>query len=111
MWNRRTFPFITLGLLVVAIIGHSVALGVIWLIVMAGYAMSLLFHPRARCTHCSGTGELRGGIYSWSFRRCPRCQGGRIIRRGATVFGLSHVKAQAQAQKRARENTTTRQRL
>jgi hypothetical protein len=110
MWNRRLFPVWFFGLLIVAIIGHSVAIGVIWLVVMAGYAVSVLIHPRIRCLHCSGTGELRGRIYPWTFRRCPSCNSGRIIRRGATVIGLPHVKAQAQQNRQARQNTSTRQR-
>ena len=110
MWNRRSFPVITIGLLIVAIVGQSLALAAVWGIVMLGYVISLVIHPRIRCLHCSGTGELRGRLYPWAFRRCPRCAGGRTIRRGATVIGLPHVKAQAQAQRTARENTKTRQR-
>jgi hypothetical protein len=108
--TRRTFPVFFFGLLVVAIIARSLAIGIIWAVLMLGYAVSLLIHPRSRCTHCNGTGELRGSIFNWTFRRCPQCQGGRIIRWGATVIGLSHVKDQARAQRTARENTKTRQR-
>jgi hypothetical protein len=108
--TRRSFPVIFFGLLVVAIVAHSVVIGAIWLVLMLGYAVSLLIHPRSRCTHCNGTGELRGSLFTWTFRRCGQCQGGRIIRRGATVMGLSHVKDQARAQRTARENTKTRQR-
>ena len=110
MWNRRLFPLWFFGLLVIAIAAHSILIGAIWAVLGAGYLVSLVIHPRIRCLHCSGTGELRGSIFPWTFRRCPQCAGGRIIRRGATVIGLPHVKAQAQAQKQARENTTTRQR-
>lgn len=110
MWNRRLFPFWFFGLIVVAIIAHSLVIGAIWLILMVGYGISVLVHPRARCLHCSGTGELRGSLFPWTFRRCAQCQGGRIIRRGATVIGLPHVRAQARQQRRARENTKTRQR-
>ena len=110
MWNRRLFPVWFFGLLVVAIVAHSIAIGAVWLLVMLGYAISLVIHPRIRCLHCSGTGELRGAIFGWTFRRCPRCAGGRTIRRGATAIGLPHVKQQARAQRTARENTSTRQR-
>jgi hypothetical protein len=98
------------GLLIVVIIGHSLALAAVWGILMLGYAVSVLIHPRVRCLHCSGTGELRGSIFPWTFRRCPRCQGGRIIRRGATAIGLPHVRQQAQTQRTARQNTKIRQR-
>jgi len=110
MWTRRTFPIWFFGLLVVAIIGHSATIGVIWLVVTAGYVLSVVIHPRARCLHCSGTGELRGSLMPWTFRRCPQCQGGRIVRRGAASIGLPHVRAQARAQRETRRNTTTRQR-
>lgn len=110
MWTRRSFPFLFFGLLIVAVIGHSVALGVVWLVVMAGYAVSVVIHPRARCLHCSGTGELRGSLMPWAFRRCAQCQGGRIIRRGAASIGLPHVREQARQQRQARQNTSTRQR-
>ena len=110
MWSRRTFPIWFFGLLVVAIIGHSVAIGVIWLVVMAGYAVSVVIHPRARCTHCNGTGELRGSLFPWTFRRCHQCQGGRIIRRGAESIGLPHVRAQARQHRQERERTAIRER-
>lgn len=110
MWSRRLFPLWFFGLLAAALIGRSMALFVLWLILAAGYAVSLVLHPRARCTHCAGTGELKGRIYGWAHRRCPRCQGGRIVRRGATAIGLPHVRQQARQIRQARENTTTRQR-
>ncbi|HEV2452212.1 MAG TPA: hypothetical protein VGS62_09835 [Streptosporangiaceae bacterium] len=110
MWSRRSFPFWFFGLLVVAIVAHSLALGAIWLAVMAGYVISVLIHPRARCTRCGGSGELRGSVYSWAFRKCPDCQGGRIIRRGATALGLPHVRQQAAQNRETQKNTKTRQR-
>lgn len=110
MWSRRTFPLWFFGLLVVAIVAHSLALAAVWGVLMVGYGISVLVHPRARCLHCSGTGELRGSLFTWAHRRCPQCQGGRIIRRGATAIGLPHVRQQARTQRQARENTSTRQR-
>jgi hypothetical protein len=110
VWSRRLFPVWFFGLLIVAIGGHSLALGVAWLVLGAGYLVSLLIHPRARCLHCKGTGELRGSVFKWAHRRCPDCQGGRIIRRGAAVAGLPHVRQQARTLQRAQRNTTTRQR-
>jgi hypothetical protein len=110
MWSRRAFPIWFFGLPIVAIIGHSLALGAVWLVLAAGYVISVVIHPRSRCAHCSGTGELRGSIFRWTFRRCPRCQSGRIIRRGATVMGLPHVRQQAGQIRQQRENTSIRQR-
>ena len=77
MWSRRLFPFWFFGLLVVAIIGHSLAIGFIWGVVMAGYVMSVVIHSRTRCTHCNGTGELRGSRLQMDFPPMP------AVRRGA----------------------------
>jgi hypothetical protein len=110
MWSRRAFPVWFFGGLAVALIGHSMALFVLWLILAAGYVISLVIHPRARCLHCDGTGELRGRVYRWTFRRCPRCQGGRIVRHGARWFGLPHVRRQIGQNQQVRDNTTIPQR-
>jgi hypothetical protein len=110
VWSRRLFPVWFFGLLILSIGGHSAGLFVIWLVLAGGYLVSVVVHPRARCLHCKGTGELRGSIFTWSFRRCAQCQGGRIIRWGASMFGLQHVRRQARAVQRAQENTTARQR-
>ena len=107
MWTRRTFPFIFWGLWAAAIIGGSGPLVLIAALLTAGYGVSLVIHPRARCLRCDGTGEVRGGIYGWTFRRCPHCQGGRIIRWGARFFGLGHVRGQAR-QNRAHTASTRR---
>ena len=100
MWNRRLFPLWFFALLIAAI----------WGLLTVGYVVSVVIHPRTRCTHCGGSGELRGSIFPWTFRRCPQCAGGRTIRRGAAVIGLPHVKAQARQQRETRQNTRTRQR-
>ena len=107
MWTRRTFPLIFWGLWAAAIIGGSGALVLIAALLTAGYGVSLVIHPRARCLRCDGTGEVRGSIYGWTHRRCPHCQGGRIIRLGARVFGLGHVRGQAR-QNRAHAAATRR---
>lgn len=110
MWSRRAFPLWFAGLFVVAILGHSLIIGAIWAVLGVGYVISLVIHGRSRCLHCNGTGELRGSVFTWAHRRCPRCQGGRIIRWGAGSVGLPHVRQQAQTARQARQNTTTRQR-
>ena len=110
MWSRRLFPVWFFGLLAAALIGRSMALFALWLILAGGYVVSLVLHPRARCTHCGGTGELKGRIWGWAFRRCPQCQGGRIVRRGAAALGLPHVQQQARQQRAVRRGTSIWQR-
>ena len=82
MWSRRTFPFIFWGLWAATVIGRSGALLLIAALVTVSYIVSLVVHPRARCLRCDGTGELKGSVYGGAHRRCPDCQGGRIIRWG-----------------------------
>jgi hypothetical protein len=105
MWSRRSFPIIFVALFVIAVIARSLPLFAIWAVVLVGYVISVVIHPRARCTHCSGTGELRGSVFSWGFRRCPQCAGGRIVRRGAGVVGLPQAREQARAFRETRRNT------
>ena len=107
MWSRRTFPFIFWGLWAATVIGRSGALFLIAGLVTVSYIVSLVVHPRARCLRCDGTGELKGSVYGWAHRRCPDCQGGRIIRWGARRLGLGHVRGQAR-QNRAHAAATRR---
>jgi hypothetical protein len=110
VWSRYSFPVIFFGLWYLAIASGSLAVIAGAVALTAGYGISLIIHPRARHRACGGTGELRGRIFTWSHRRCPDCQGGRIIRAGASVAGLPHVRQQARAQQRAQQSTTARQR-
>ncbi len=66
------------------------------------YFASLRFHPRIRHGRCNGTGEHRGSVFTWTHRRCGRCNGGRLIRWGAGQFGAGHIQAEADRSKRAR---------
>jgi hypothetical protein len=114
--QKRHFPFILIGILIV-----SYALGSLLGLILATvglfvvYLASLRVHPRVRHTgwrSCGGTGEQRGTVFTWTFRKCPGCSGGRVIRRGAAVWGAPHVKhehAEAkQARAGARSNGTWR---
>ena len=69
------------------------------------YFASLRFSPRARHTGfrgCGGTGEIHGWLFRHAHRRCPRCQSGRIIRRGAAIWGPEHIKSEYARTKQAR---------
>ena len=72
------------------------------LIVGAVYWLSLLLSPRDRHGRCGGTGQLHGVLFRHAFRKCPRCNSGRIIRFGAARWGLPHVRREAEATARAR---------
>lgn len=77
----------------------SLGLGVI-------YLASLGFSPRTRHTGfrgCGGTGEIHGRLFRHAHRRCPGCQGGRIIRYGAGHFGTQHIQAEYAKGKTARK--------
>ena len=75
------------------------------------YFASLRFSPRSRHTGfrgCGGTGEIHGWLFRHAHRRCPRCQGGRIVRLGAGHFGADHIQREyvrgREARKAARDN-------
>jgi hypothetical protein len=110
VWSRRAFPVIFWGLWIAAIAAGSGALFVIAGLLTVGYGVSVAIHPRARCLRCNGTGEKRGGVFTWTFRRCPHCQGGRIVRRGAGVGGPAHVRNQYRQIKQQAASTRNRQR-
>ena len=70
------------------------------------YFVSLRVHPRMRHTgfrSCNGTGEHRGTLFPWTFRKCPNCNGGRLIRFGAGHFGASHIQSEYARTKQGRK--------
>ena len=78
------------------------------------YFASLRLHPRMRHWRCKGSGEVKGSVFTWTFRRCPGrvCQGGRQVRWGAGLWGQEHVRADrartVQGKRTAREEHRTR---
>ena len=72
------------------------------LILGAVYWASVVLSPRDRHGRCNGTGQLHGRLFRHAFRRCPRCNSGRVIRWGAARWGLPHVRREAEATARAR---------
>lgn len=70
------------------------------------YLVSLRTHPRTKHTgfrSCNGTGEHRHPLFPWTFHKCPRCNGGRLIRWGAGQWGADHIRSEHQSTKAARE--------
>ena len=66
-------------------------------------AVTVRIHPRVRHTGwrgCAGTGEHRGFFFPWRFRKCPRCNSGRLISWVAGHFGAGHIQSEY-AQSRA----------
>ena len=104
---RKThFPWILAGILVVSFAAFG-ALGLTLAALGCGgaYLVSLRLHPRIRHTGfrgCGGTGEHRGAVFTWVFRRCPGCQSGRLIRWGAGRWGAEHIQAEYERGRAAR---------
>ena len=62
-------------------------------------------HPRVRHTglgSCHGTGESRNMFFRWRFRRCKRCNSGRLISPLAGRFGTDAIKNEHVRAKQAR---------
>lgn len=52
-----------------------------------GYFVSLVLHPRVKCSLCKGKGSQRGWVFSYADRPCRRCRGtGRQERLGHRLF-------------------------
>ena len=96
----------------VAAWAHSPVTGI--LVTIAVIVISLItvrVHPRVRHTgfgSCHGTGESRNMFFPWRFRRCRRCNSGRLISPLAGRFGTDAIKSEhvrsKQARALAREN-------
>jgi hypothetical protein len=104
--QKRRFPFI---LAVILIAGYAYASTVGLILAAVGlaviYLLSLRVHPRINHTGwrgCGGTGRHRGSVFTWTFRKCPGCDGGRLIRRGAGQWGAEHIRHEHARGKAAR---------
>ena len=93
-------------LLVATAAGHLLGFLLGLLIVGVPYAISIRLHPRTRhlgWRSCKGSGEHRGAILKWGHRRCPKCDGGRLVRAGNTVFGSPRMRREYWGRKEARK--------
>ncbi len=94
--RKTQFPVILVLILVLGFIfGHITGLILAALGLFVSYLISLRLHPRIRHTgwgSCNGSGEVRGSVFTWTFRRCARCNGGRLVRWGAGLWGAEHVR-------------------
>ena len=104
--RKTNFPWILGGILGFGYAaGHATGLILAAAGLFAVYLLSLRVHPRIKHTGwrgCNGTGEHRGTIFTWTFRKCPRCSGGRLIRRGAGTWGAGHIQREHARGKAAR---------
>lgn len=105
--RKAHFPWILAIILIGGFIfGHILGLVLAALGLFIAYLVSLRLHPRIRHTGwrgCNGSGEVRGSVFTWAFRKCARCNGGRLIRSGAGYMGAGHIKAEHARTKRARQ--------
>ena len=91
--QKRHFPWILLAILVAAFAGAGiVGLILAALVLFVIYLASLRLHPRIRHSRCNGTGEHRGAVFTWAHHKCSGCQGGRLIRAGAGIWGAEHIR-------------------
>jgi hypothetical protein len=104
--SKRQFPWLLIGILIVGYaVGHVLGLILAALGLGIAYFATLRIHPRIRHTGfrgCGGTGEHRGSIFTWRFRKCPRCNSGRLISYGAGHWGADHIKSEYARTKQAR---------
>jgi hypothetical protein len=103
--QRRHYLWILAGVEFFAFASGIVTGIVVTLILIVIYLASLRVHPRIRHSgwrSCNGTGEHRGAVFTWTFRRCPGCSGGRLIRWGAARWGSGPIRTEAARQRESR---------
>jgi hypothetical protein len=63
-------------------------------VIAVGYLVSLRLHPLRKCRSCNMSGRHFGGVFSYAYRRCRRCEGrGQLDRFGTQIFygGTGHT--------------------
>jgi len=104
--RKSHFPWAIVIILVIGYAGwHVLGLVLAATGLFIAYLASLRLHPRIRHTgfrSCHGSGERRGAIFTWTFRKCPGCNGGRLIRRGAGAWGAGHIREEYASTKAGR---------
>jgi hypothetical protein len=114
--SRSQFPWAIAVIMILATaVGHIVGFVVAGIALFIGYWISLFLHPRVRHTgfrSCNGTGEVRGSVFTWTFRKCPGCQSGRQVRWGAGHIGADRIRGEyrrnAASRQAAKQNHATR---
>lgn len=102
MWKTQA-PWLLIAILVVSYAAlHVIGLILAGLVLSAMYLGSIRMHPRIRHKKCGGMGEHRSALFPWTHRKCPGCQGGRLIRWGAGQFGADHIRSEYRRGKEAR---------
>ena len=104
--QKRHFPFILTGILIAGY-AYAGTLGAVLAAFGAAviYRLSLRAHPRTKHTGwrgCGGTGNHRGSVFTWAYRKCGGCNGGWLIRRGAGIWGAEHIRHEHARGKAAR---------
>jgi hypothetical protein len=96
--RKEQFPWLLIGIPVLGyLVFHAVGLILAVLGLFIAYLVSIRLHPRVRHTgwrSCNGSGEVRGAIFTWTFRKCPNCNSGRLVRWGAGHFGAEHMQTE-----------------
>lgn len=80
--------------LLLAVAAHSAAGFLIGAVILAGYVLGCVFHPRTIHRSCGGKGYHRSAFFPWATRKCRGCVGGLQVRHGARAVGLQHIKAE-----------------
>lgn len=110
--SKRSFAVAVVVTLLVAWSGwHAGGVTVAGLVLFGAYWLSVRIHPRTRHTgwrSCDGTGEHKGTIFGWGHRKCPGCDGGRIVRWGAGHFGSEHARNEYTTRRVARQIARSR---
>ena len=114
--RKEQFPWVLIAILVLGYLVFNV-LGLVLAVLglFVAYFVSVRLHPRVRHTgwrSCNGSGEKRGSIFTWSFHKCPGCNGGRLVRWGAGHFGPDHIQREyrrnLEARRKAKQDSRWR---
>jgi hypothetical protein len=101
--RKTQFPWVLIGILAFGFAaGRILGLVLAATGLLIAYLASLRLHPRTRHGRCNGSGEHHGAVFTWVHRKCPGCNGGRVVRWGAARFGAGHIQAEASRARQAR---------
>lgn len=107
--TKGTFFVVTVATLLVAYAGwHATGAILAALVLFGAYFLSVRIHPRTRHGRCGGTGEHHGVLLAWGHRKCPGCDGGRMVRWGAGQFGSEAARNEYTIRRQARQTARER---